>query len=189
MDITKLLIANNEFGQKRDGVFNGLAANGGLNQDAIATVAGMASAWSAIMNATLQDIATQFAVKDLQLREQQEEIKKIFEKQMEDKVKPNNSKEDIWKVVNEKNGEKHLPDKWEGKSSKIHFREIRDKMHNWADAVYSSGVDIMKWIEDHDAPMKAMDLKKIWEDNELDKEECDVVKAANELQAFDTILY
>ena len=82
MDISKLLIANSEFGQKLDSLFNGLAQGGSIPQDVAAAISGMATAWSAISNSNVQEIATQMGIRDIQIREQQEEIKTIYDKCM-----------------------------------------------------------------------------------------------------------
>ena len=101
MDVTKLLVANIEFGQWLDGIFNELFAKGSIPADIGTKVAGMATAWSAISNSTIQDIAVQIAVKDTQMAEHKEEIKKIYEK-MEKTKEAREKDDDVCKRVNEK---------------------------------------------------------------------------------------
>ena len=172
-------MANAEFGQSIDNMIKELARTGGITQPVADAVAGCATVCAAVTNTTLEDLNSKMTIVEMQVKENQEMTMKM----QQEGYKKNDKKTELWMRVSEKNGEKHVPDKWEGRNSKTTFREVRRKIENWADAVYPHGVEILKFVEFKNTDIKAADVVAMIGDH------ADIVDAAMELRDFDKTLY
>ena len=161
-------------------VFAELGRTGDITPEVKAQVTGIATSWAAVQNATIQDIATKIAVNEDKLTERTSKT--------EDKGDEKDHTKDLWNIVNVKNGEKHMPPQWSGKADKVTFREIRKKVANWADAVYVHGVEVLKFIEKNQDPMKVADLKAMKAELGMESS-IDIRQAAVEFKEFDRILF
>ena len=151
-DVGKALMANSEFGRKLDAMFAELVSNKALSSEAGVSLSGMTAQWAAVNNMLLTEIMSEIATKDNMLRLQRDEIVEMFGKICGEKG--GNIEDDEGKSikrVNEKNGKDHVPDKWSGKTDKTTFKETREKIYNWTDAVFEDGIAMLKKVEERAA--------------------------------------
>ena len=74
VDVSRLLTANAEFGQRMDAVFSELVGNKVISDTLGASVGGMAQSWAAITNTIVTEIIMDLGTKDAVMKMQRDEI-------------------------------------------------------------------------------------------------------------------
>ena len=177
------MAANTEMSKKLEAILEALAKTGGIPPDAKAQVEGFATTWAIASNNALEETFMRMTTMEAKIKEQQTEIVRIMIREEEEKDKGGKKSGDIGKRVNEKNGERHMPEKWEGRNSKVPFKEILKKIENWSDAVYPLGIDILRHIQTNTKEIDANDVML------LIGIDADIKDAERELKEFDRMLY